>query len=51
MKVKALNTFVGAISMTTGEVREIKDLAVVEDLIRVGYVEEVKDEKEKKKKK
>ena len=47
---KALISFSGVISMAEGEVREIADKAVAADLIRAHYVEEVTDEKPKKKK-
>ena len=39
---KALKSFSGAISMCEGETREIKDAAIVADLLRAGYIEEVK---------
>ena len=49
MLVRATLSFTGVISMTRGEVREISDLAVAKDLLKAGYVEEVKKKKEKKK--
>lgn len=39
---KALKSFSGTISMCEGETREIKDADVVADLLRAGYIEEVK---------
>ena len=39
---KALKSFSGAISMCEGETREIKDDDLVADLLRAGYIEEVK---------
>lgn len=39
---KALKSFSGAISMREGETREIKDADLVADLLRAGYIEEVK---------
>ena len=39
---KALKSFSGTISMCEGETREIKDADLVADLLRAGYVEEVK---------
>ncbi|EXG84483.1 hypothetical protein K413DRAFT_1226 [Clostridium sp. ASBs410] len=39
MKVKALKTFSGAVSMYEGEVREIKDDYILNDLTRAGYIE------------
>ncbi|UGB31702.1 hypothetical protein [Metabacillus sp. B2-18] len=41
MKVKALVSFAGIVTMGKNEVREIKDNDVRESLIRVGYVEEI----------
>lgn len=42
---KALKSFSGAISMREGETREIKDADLVADLLRAGYIEEVKPTK------
>jgi hypothetical protein len=39
---KALKSFSGAISMCEGETREIKDAEIVADLLKAGYIEEVK---------
>ena len=39
---KALKSFSGAISMCEGETREINDAAAVADLLKAGYIEEVK---------
>lgn len=39
---KALKSFSGAISMCEGETREIEDAAIVADLMKAGYIEEVK---------
>ena len=39
---KALKSFSGTISMYEGETREIEDAAIVADLTRAGYIEEVK---------
>lgn len=38
MRVKALKSFAGAISMGAGETREIADDAVARDLLRAGYI-------------
>lgn len=49
---KALVSFTGLISMAMGEVGEISDPSVAKDLLRAGYVEEIKsDETEKTAKK
>lgn len=45
---KALISFTGVISMSIGEVGEITDPAVVQDLLDAGYVEAVKEDKPKK---
>ena len=39
---KALKSFSGVISMHEGETREIDDAAIVSDLLKAGYIEEVK---------
>ena len=39
---KALKSFSGAISMHEGETLEIKDAEIVADLLKAGYIEEVK---------
>ena len=39
---KALKSFSGVISMYEGETLEIKDAAIVADLLKAGYIEEVK---------
>ena len=41
MKVKALCSFAGAISMAKGEVRDCEDPYIVDDLLSCGYVEAV----------
>ena len=58
MKVKAKVGFSGpAVSMSVGQVGEIADKAILADLLRAGYIEEVKetgkkpDEPDKPKKK
>lgn len=43
-KVKALTSFAGIVSMTAGEVGEVADEAILSDLVRVGYVEELEKE-------
>lgn len=39
---RALKSFSGLISMHEGETREIEDAELVADLLRAGYIEEVK---------
>jgi len=48
MKIKALVSFSGAFSMSKGEVKEYSDKAILQDLIKAKYVEEVEPEKPKK---
>jgi len=43
MKVKALVSFAGAFSMYQGEVKEINDKHILEDLLQAGYVEKVEE--------
>ena len=38
MKYKALTTFSGAVSMVAGEVRELTDKAVIDDLLHASYI-------------
>ena len=49
MKVKALTSFSGVESMAMGEIKEILDESIVKDLLRAGYVEEVKEKAVKEK--
>lgn len=39
---RALKSFSGVISMYDGETREIDDAELVADLLKAGYIEEVK---------
>lgn len=48
MKVKALTNFSGLISMSKGEEKDINDKFIIEDLIKAGYIEEVKSKKKVK---
>ena len=43
MKIKAKVSFSGIISMARGSVRECDDEFVLANLLRAGYVEEVKE--------
>jgi hypothetical protein len=45
---KAIVGFSGLITMKKGEIKEIKDKALVKDLLKAGYIEEVKPVKAKK---
>lgn len=38
MKVKAIVSFCGTLSMAKGEIREVTDKAVLVDLMKAGYV-------------
>ena len=38
MRYKALISFSGVISMAEGEVREISDKALIDDLTKAGYI-------------
>lgn len=42
MKVRARVGFSGLVSMSAGEVRDITDKAILNDLIGAGYIEAVK---------
>lgn len=39
MRVKALKSFSGAVSMYEGEVRDIEDKDILDDLTAAGYIE------------
>lgn len=43
MKVKALVSFAGIASMGAGEVKDIEDISIVEDLLAAGYVEKAEE--------
>jgi hypothetical protein len=49
LKVKALVSFSGIVTMTQGEVKEIPNKEIYQDLLRAGYVEEVKGKPTKRK--
>lgn len=44
---KALESFVGKISMVKGEVKEILDKEIAKDLLKAGYIEKLADNKVK----
>jgi len=43
MQYKALISFSGLISMSMGEVREITDQEIVNDLLNAGYIAEIRE--------
>jgi len=47
VKIRALESFSGAISMYKGEEREYSDKAVLSDLVKAKYVEEVTEKPNK----
>ena len=49
MKIKATTSFAGVISMHKGQVLDCSDNAVVQDLLRCGYVKEVNQRKASRK--
>ena len=49
MIYRALKSFSGKVSMHKGEEKAITDKTVIADLLRCGYIEEVKPKKEKEK--
>ena len=51
MRYEALVGFSGAISMSKGEVGEIKDKSLIADLTEAGYIKAVTPKKEKTSKK
>lgn len=50
MKVEALTSFCGVLSMAKGEIRECDDDIVLSDLLSAGYVREVRADPGKKSK-
>lgn len=44
---KALKTFGGIVSMRKGELKDISDPIIVKDLLKAGYIEEIKPAKGK----
>lgn len=48
MKIEALTSFCGVLSMAKGEVREYNEDGVLMDLLSSGYVKEVRAEPERK---
>lgn len=44
---KALKSFSGVVSMVSGEIKDISDPIVVKDLVKAGYIVEVKPAKTK----
>lgn len=50
MRVKALKTFVGLVSMVIGEERDIREKYILDDLLRAGYIVPVKPTKKRGKK-
>ena len=47
MQYKAIVSFSGKISMAMGQVREISDESLANDLLRAGYIIEAKPKEEK----
>jgi hypothetical protein len=48
LKVKALVSFSGIVTMTKGEEREIKNKEIYNDLLKAKYVQEIKPKKREK---
>jgi hypothetical protein len=48
MKYRALVSFSGLVSMSKGEVKEIRDKYIVTDLLRAGYIAPLEKPKTKK---
>ena len=46
MKIRATRSFAGVISMHKGQILDCSNKAVVQDLLRCGYVEKVNPKKE-----
>lgn len=50
MKIRALKSFCGALTMAQGDVREYSDETVLSDLLKAGYIEEVSAEQSSRRK-
>ena len=50
MKIKALKSFCGTLTMAQGDVREYSDETVLSDLLKAGYIEEVPAEQTSRRK-
>lgn len=48
MKIEALTSFCGVLSMAKGEIREYSNDAVLTDLLSAGYVKEIRADPERK---
>lgn len=48
MMYKAIESFSGLITMAAGEMREIEDAYIAADLLKAGYIEEVKEAKDER---
>lgn len=48
MKYKAIVGFSGVISMSKGEVMDIKDKTIISDLTNAGYIEPIEKPKKEK---
>lgn len=49
MKIEAMKSFCGSLSMAKGDIRECSDETVLTDLISAGYVREVRADPNQKK--
>ncbi len=45
MRVQALKSFAGKISMYEGEIREVNSLIELNDLLQAGYIKEIEPKK------
>lgn len=49
MKYKAMTSFSGLVSMAEGDIMEIADKAVSDDLIQAGYIQAIEEPKHESK--
>ncbi len=45
MKYKAMTSFSGVVSMAEGDIMEIADKAVSDDLVQAGYIQAIEEPK------
>ena len=50
MKIRALKSFCGTLTMAQGDERECSDETVLSDLLKAGYIEEIPEEQPLKRK-
>ena len=50
MKIEALKSFCGTLTMAQGDVREYSDETVLSDLLKAGYIRKISEEQSSRRK-